>query len=164
MKDSTQLRPACNADSPQIQALIARCFAEYGEQVCLEGADKDLLDLHGNYDQCNGAFVVLEIDAQIRGTHAVLPMEERPEVCYLRRLYLDSDLRGSGWGDRLMVWAVEWAQEHQMKRVEFWSDIRFKRAHRFFGRYGFETDGRVRQMNDNVEPYKEIFFFLDLES
>jgi len=117
MDDLMQIRPASNEDSQQIQALIARCFAEYDEQVCLEGAEQDLLDLRAHYDQCQGAFVVLENDGDIKGTHAVLPMDDRPDVCYFRRLYLDTELRGSGWGDRLMVWAIDWAREHQMQRV-----------------------------------------------
>ena len=72
------------------------------------------------------------------------------------------ELRGSGWGGRLMEWAFDWARKHGQSRVEFWSDVRFTRAHRFFRRLGFEHDGRTREMHDGAMPYSEFFFFRDL--
>jgi putative acetyltransferase len=85
-------------------------------------------------------------------------------VCTFRRLYLDRSLRGAGTGTLLMRWAVEWALAHELTRVEFWSDSRFARAHRFFEKCGFIRTGEVRQMNDGAEPYAEYFFHGDLRN
>ena len=57
---------------------------------------------------------------------------------------------------------INWAIEKGFRRVEFWSDTRFERAHQFFARFGFQRDGRQRTMHDGHTPYKEYFFFLDL--
>ena len=51
-----EIRPAVNDDQLQIQELITLCFAEYGEQLCLDDSDRDLLDLSGHYVEKGGAF------------------------------------------------------------------------------------------------------------
>ena len=61
-----------------------------------------------------------------------------------------------------MQWAFDWASSHAQTRVEFWSDTRFTRAHKFFRRLGFEHDGRVREMHDGLMPYSELFFSREL--
>jgi putative acetyltransferase len=143
-------------------ALIDAVYREYGDRLCLENADRDLLDIDGHYLKIGGAFIVLDEAGQVRGTHAVLPEATRPGVCYFRRLYLEAALRGSPWGTRLMQWAIDWARDHGMRRIEFWSDTRFTRAHAFFTRLGFQRDGRLRTMDDGWLPYQEYFFFRDL--
>jgi len=61
-----------------------------------------------------------------------------------------------------MQWAVDWAKSADFDRVEFWSDTRFSRAHRFFEKFGFETDGTTRDMDDGFEPYSEYFYWMNL--
>lgn len=157
-----RLRAATNADSEPLQALISEVYAEYGERMNLDGADKDLLDLEGEYTAKGGAFVVLDDEGRIRGSHATLPDPERAGVCGFRRLYLDPALRGESWGPDIMQWAIDWATDHGQHRVEFWSDVRFERAHRFFARFGFVKSGEVRTMTDAFDPYHEYFFYLEL--
>ena len=156
------LRPVRPADQDAIMALIDGVYREYGDRLCLENADRDLLDIDGHYLQTGGAFIVLDEAGQVRGTHAVLPEATRPGVCYFRRLYLEAALRGGPWGTRLMQWAIDWARDHGIRRIEFWSDTRFTRAHAFFARLGFQRDGRLRTMEDGWLPYQEYFFFRDL--
>ena len=155
------LRSVRSSDSPAVIALIDGVYREYGDQLCLDNADSDLLELPDRYTEAGGEFVVLEQDGVVRGTHAALPLRE-PAVCTFRRLYLGPELRGSGWGERLMDWAVQWARHRQFHRIEFWSDTRFQRAHVFFARQGFQRDGRTRQMHDGLTPYQEHFFYRDL--
>ena len=156
------LRLADSQDRQSVIRLIDGVLREYGDEICLTGSDHDLMDLTGHYDRLGGAFVVLEDEGTIRGTHAVIPDDTREDVCLLRRLYLEQALRGGEWGIRLMDWTLEWAAAHGACRVELWSDTRFERAHAFFRRYGFCQDGRTREMHDGVEPYKERFFSKDL--
>jgi putative acetyltransferase len=120
------------------------------------------LDIDGRYLAAGGAFVILDDGGTICGSHAVLPYADRPGVCTFRRLYLAPTLRGTGWGERLMQWAFDWARTAGLSRVEFWSDVRFVRAHRFFRRLGFVQSGEVREMHDGAMPYREFFFFRDL--
>jgi putative acetyltransferase len=155
------LRPAQPQDCDAIIALIDDVLSEYGDRLSLDVADRDLLDIDGYYIAAGGVFVVLEDMGRIRGTHAAIPVPQQPGVCIFRRLYLETGLRGGPWGSRLMQWALDWAREHGMRRIEFWSDTRFERAHRFFARFGFQRDGRIRTVEDGWLPYQEYFYFLD---
>jgi putative acetyltransferase len=155
------LRPAQPLDRDAIIALIDDVLSEYGDRLSLDVADRDLLDLDGYYVAAGGMFIVLEDMGRIRGTHAAIPVPQQSGVCVFRRLYLETGLWGGPWGSRLMQWALDWAREHGMHRIEFWSDTRFERAHRFFARFGFQRDGRIRTVEDGWLPYQEHFYFLD---
>jgi hypothetical protein len=41
-------------------ALIDAVYHEYGDRLCLENADRDLLDIDAHYIKAGGAFVVLD--------------------------------------------------------------------------------------------------------
>lgn len=159
------IQPAFNADQEQIVRLIDDCYQEYGDRVILAGDDRDLLDIEGNYRGRQGEFIVVrDSNDQVVGTHAVVPIGHSSELCTFRRLYLDSQLRGTGIGRELMIWAIDWARNKGFRRVEFWSDTRFTRAHAFFQKLGFQTQGETRDMDDGFQPYSEYFFWLDIQS
>jgi len=157
------IRRATNNDSNEIISLITSIYNEYGEIMYTEGADRDLLDIRGNYHAKGGDFIVMvnEVD-EIIGSHATLPINTKDGVLTFRRLYLKKNYRGEGAGKKLMDWAVKWSIENQFNRVEFWSDVRFKRAHDFFEKYGFLKSGEIREMNDGALPYSEFFFYMML--
>ena len=156
-----ELRTATSDDQPGIIALIDAVFREYDDQIWLEGCDADLADLDGNYFRPGGHFWVLDDAGRIVGSHAALPTET-PGVCTFRRLYLAAALRGAGWGDRLMQHNLDWARQQGFRRVEFWSDTRFARAHEFFQRLGFQRGAAIRDVHDGWQPFQEYFFWLDL--
>jgi len=157
-----KIRPVERSDTEGIIALIAAAYREHGDRLCLEGADADLANVAGHYSSGDSAFVVLDDNGTVAGTHALVPVDVSLGLCTFRRLYLRSDLRGTGWGDKLMRWAIDTARQFGFRRVEFWSDTRFTRAHQFFRRLGFQDDGRVREMNDAWKPYSEFFFWKEL--
>ena len=128
----------------------------------LENADADLPVADSHFARLGGAFVVLEHGANIVGCHAVKPLNVADKVLTFRRLYLSQECRGTGQGTALMEWAITWATTAGWRRIEFWSDTRFTRAHRFFEKFGFQRDGRIRKMHDSFEPYQEHGYFLDL--
>lgn len=162
MNTPLKLRAATAADQPGIIDLVNRIYGEYGDRICLERADGDLSDIELNYYGQNGEFVVLERAGEILGTHALLPLLERPACCTFRRLYLDASLRGQQWGTYLMQWALDRARTRGFQRIEFWSDTRFSAGHQFFRKLGFQTDGQKRKMTDGWEDYQEYFFFREL--
>ena len=156
---------ATNANQSQIVALIDTCYQEYGDTIVLEGDDSDLLDIERNYRGKLGEFIAIQDeDGSVIGTHAVVPLDLQSGLCTFRRLYLQNDLRGTGLGTALMLWAIHWARDAGFKRVEFWSDTRFERAHRFFEKLGFQTEFETRDMDDGIQPYSEFFFWLDISS
>ena len=157
-----RLRPVTNDDADLVIQLIDNVYREYGETMHLEQADRDLQNLQGAYMERGGSFVVLEQDHEIVGCHATLPVDPAAKLGTLRRLYLAPKLRGQGWGDVLMNWALDWALQAGWDRIEFWSDTRFTRAHQFFRRFQFVKTGVIREMQDSYEPYSEYQYVWSL--
>jgi putative acetyltransferase len=156
-----KLRNATSSDSDAIVSLIAAVYEEYGERMCLDGADSDLVAIDNHYAE--GAFMVCEApNGGVAGTVALIADRARPSVCWLKRFYLDAQFRGLGPADAMLRWALERAGALKMDRMEFWSDTRFERAQRFYEKNGFIRSGTVRTMYDAHEPYDEFFFYRDL--
>ena len=88
------IRRATNNDSNEIISLITSIYNEYGEIMYTEGADRDLLDIRGNYHAKGGDFIVMvnEVD-EIIGSHATLPINTKDGVLTFRRLYLKKKLQ-----------------------------------------------------------------------
>ncbi len=150
------LRPYRVDDRDAVIALIDGIYREYADRVHLQKSEVDLTDIPANF--APGHFMVLEDAGPIRATVAISPDPERPGVCFLKRLYLDPRLRGTGTGTQLLDWFLETARGLGMKRAELWSDVRFERAHAFYRKHGFQNNGEVREMDDSWQPYREYFF------
>lgn len=150
------IRAATNADAESVIALIDRVYREYGDRVHLEKVDRDLVDLENAY--ARGGFWLLDDGETVRGTVAITPCNDAPDTCYLKRLYLDPALRGTGWGACLLEHAIGRAQQRGLRRMNFWTDVRFTRAHAFYEKHGFVADGRTRTLDDAWEPYTEFFY------
>jgi len=155
------LRPGLREDGPGLVRLIDDVYREYGDEADVEGYDRDLLDVEAAYRDKGGEFVVLEEDGEIVGAHATQPVDPEQGLLTFRRLYLPARVRGRGAGKFLMDWAVRWSRDNGYRRVEFWSDTRFFRAHQFFERYGFERGG-VRHVEEGKLKFSEYFFALSL--
>ncbi len=160
MQEDRTLRPATREDGPELVRLINEVYREYGDEVDLEGYDRDLLDVEEAYRKTGGEFVVLEEDGRIIGAHATQPVDQDQGLVTFRRLYLPARVRGSGAGKFLMDWAVQWSRDNGYRRVEFWSDTRFARAHRFFERYGFVRAG-IRDVEEGKLSFSEYHFSMD---
>lgn len=171
MLEPVTTRFATEQDQAAIIELIDSVYREYGDQVCLTGADQDLLDIKTAYFDQGGAFWVMEdADRQIVGTHAAKPLTETDrkaslgqQVCTFRRLYLRPRLRGTQRGADLMELTFAWARQNHFQQVQFWSDSRFTRAHQFFSKLGFQQSDQIRQMDDGLTPYQEYFFSIELK-
>lgn len=162
LAERMSLRLATDEDSEHVIKLIDAILMEHNDRACLTGSESDLTTIESSYQGRGGAIVVLLDGDKIIGTHAVMPIEKTPAVCTFRRLYLDQDYRGTIASTRLMQWAIDYAKEAGFKRVEFWSDTRFERAHKFFEKFAFEKTGLEREMTDSFEPYSEFQFAREL--
>lgn len=164
LPDGVRLRLATNDDCRGIIELVDGILIEYGDRICLEpgGSEADLQDIESGYRDFEGEFWVLDYQERIIGCHATRPDKEDSGVCTFKRLYLDPNFRGTTCGHVLMDATIDWAKKSEYRRIEFWSDTRFERAHRFFEKFGFQKTGESRNMTDSAVPYSEFFFSLDL--
>lgn len=148
-------------DYQNIVKLIDTVYREYGDSVCLERADSDLLAIEKNYKNKGGCFWVWKEKGEITATVAVVPADEKDTVM-LKRLYLKKNYRGSGKANLLLNFVIEWAKERSYKKMILWSDTRFLRGHKFYKKHEFIRGDIVRTMNDGNIPYKEYFFYKEI--
>ncbi len=159
--ESFQLRPVTPADKDGIITLIDAIFREYGDEIFLDGADSDLLDIAAHYEP--GMFMVYAGDDEVFGTVALQYDKDDASVVLLRRMYLNATLRGTGAGQQLINWALSKSVELGARRMELWTDTRFERAHFFYEKMGFTDSGEVRSMDDGAMPYEEFMYFKDFQ-
>ena len=133
-----KLRPATNADREAIEALIFGILRDYGLEPSPETTDADLADIASHYSENRGSFDVMENDdGRILGTVAVHRTDD--DLCELRKMYLAEELRGQGWGKRLLDLAIESGRKLGYQTMWLETADSLKESHRLYERYGFQS-------------------------
>lgn len=136
-----RIRPASDADSAGVIAVIARAYAEYpGCVLDVEREEPALKTPASSFDR----FWVVEEGGRVGGCVGV----SLGETAELKKLYLDAALRGRGLGRELIALVEETARASGAVRIELWSDTRFVTAHAVYERCGYRRTGRTRDLND----------------
>jgi putative acetyltransferase len=126
--------------------MIGEILAAYGLALDPESTDADLEDVESFYGAGGGCFEVL-VDSEDRvvgsyGMHvqarsgggAILTIE-------LRKMYLREELRGLGWGRRMLDRALRFAREVGAERVVLETATRLDAALGLYRAYGFAETG-----------------------
>lgn len=133
---NARIRPATNADSAAVKALIFGVLVEHGLKPDPAGTDADLDDLEGNYAARGGSFSVLATkDGGIVGSVGIYAVNS--EVCELRKMYLSRAYRGKGLGKALLDHGLSEARRLGFRRVVLETASVLKDAIRLYERYGF---------------------------
>jgi len=146
-----RIRPATDADSAGVIALIARVFSEF--EGCVLDVDREEPGLRApasTYDR----FWVVEEDGAVVGCCAC---SLRPGVVELKKMYLDRAVRGHGLGRRLIELVEAVARGTDAACVELWSDTRFTVAHAVYERLGYVRGPRTRDLHD-LSHTQEYYF------
>lgn len=101
----------------------------------------DLEDPVQYYGGDNDIFLVAEKDGQIIGTVAV--KEDAPGTALLRRMFVRKNLRGKGYGDKLMSKAMAFCFARGYQAVIFRGTDRMRQALRLCLKQGFEENDVV---------------------
>jgi GNAT superfamily N-acetyltransferase len=141
------IRPGRDSDADGIIALIGACWAEYpGVVMDVDGEMPELRALATYYRGKGGALWVAEAAGRVVGMIAARPHGDGVwEIC---RVYVLPDLHGGGLGHGLLDTAEAHACSAGAARLELWSDTRFRRAHRFYEKRGYQQSGPMRALND----------------
>ena len=119
------LRPAIDADSAGIIAVIERAYQDYpGCDLHVDLEEPGLRSPARAFD----AFWVLVENGRVVGTSAAGLASEHLEI---KKVYLDQEFRSRG-----------------LERLELWSDSRFELGHRVYESLGFVRTGRERRLDD----------------
>ncbi len=132
------IRPATNADSAKVRALIFSVLDEYELEPAPKTTDRDLDDIESFY--AGGAFDVLETaDGDIIGTVGLWPMDGdgHAGVVELRKMYHKPSARGRGHGKRLLTHAIERARALGFTRIELQTARVLEEALGLYAKFGF---------------------------
>lgn len=146
----TSLRKATRDDGPAVLEMISEVLASYDLAVDPEGTDADLRDIAASYLREGGRFEVIEDGAgRVLGSWG-LCVHERDEAggvssFELRKMYLRPELRGQGWGRRMLERAIDFARQAGARSIVLETATRLESARRLYEAYGFVT-------NDEAPP------------
>ena len=99
------LRPATNDDRAAIERLVFTVLAEHGLKPNPSGTSADLHDIQASYFAGGGAFDLL-VDGSGQVIRSVGLCRVSDSTCELRKMYLAPEVRGCGWGRRLLEHAL----------------------------------------------------------
>lgn len=131
------IRPAANADIAQVQALVFSVMREFGLEPAPGSLDADLSDLEQYYVRPGGVFVVVadQCNHRIVGSAGLMPKSDR--CAELRKMYLAPEIRGQGWGRKLLGMMIEEARRRGFMQIGLETNSAFKDAIRLYTRNGF---------------------------
>lgn len=96
-----RIRAAGPGDLDAVRRLFRAYEAELGVDLCFQGFAAELAGLPGAYAPPRGALLVAEAaDGAVVGVVALRP-QDAPDLCEMKRLYLDPAHRAGGAGRRL---------------------------------------------------------------
>ncbi len=131
------LRPATPQDEPSVRVLVQSVLDEYGLGFDPTEIDADLEDLEAHYRKRGGRFdVLVNADAKIVGCVGLFPLVQG--VCELRKMYLLPEVRGLGWGKKMLEFSLQQARLLGFQRLTLETDSVLKEATQLYTRYGFQ--------------------------
>jgi len=155
----TQPIAATRADVPDVIALLARIWEEYGFIWEPETEFPDLFRFDEHYAPPHGAFWVVRDAGQLVGSIGVERVDAT--TAEIHRLYLDAHLRGRGLGRALVEEVLVWCRANAFTRLVLWSDTRFEHSHRLYDRMGFRRHGE-RTVPGDINASREYRFERDV--
>lgn len=132
------IRPFRDEDAGAVRSIVERVLAEFDLALDREGVDADLEDVESAYRLRGGEFWVIEDGrGRVVGTCGLWIHPDDPGRCELRKMYLESSLRGLGMGRRLLAGAIDHARRAGCRIVELETNRSMKAAIALYERHGF---------------------------
>ncbi|MBO4494569.1 MAG: GNAT family N-acetyltransferase [Clostridiales bacterium] len=116
------------------------CFRSVGKEFEPDGRHAFYNDIEKYFDR----FWCLLSEGRVLGTVAVKRLDETTSE--LKALYLSPELRGKGYGYKLLDLAVLYAREKGYKRIVLDSMSHYTAALNLYEKYGFTC---IKRYNDN---------------
>jgi putative acetyltransferase len=127
-------------DNSQLEALIKTTFLEL--ELPLTGTvyeDVETTQMFESYQDDAAIYVVVEDHGLVKGGAGIKALAgEETAVCELQKMYLAPDMRGKGYGKKLMKVCLEAAKSMGYKQCYLETLSELKAAQELYKRYGFE--------------------------
>ncbi len=131
-----QVRAFKEDDSSAVKELILSILTQEYPFDKSAYSDSDLYNIGQAYNGKRDNFFVLEDSGKIIGTVGV--KEDSEEVALLRRLFVESECRGKGYGKLLMAEATKFCKGKGYKSLVFRTTNRMKQAITLCEKKGFK--------------------------
>jgi putative acetyltransferase len=149
-------RSATNADCERVQDLVFGVLREYGLAPDPDGTDKDITDIETHFLNRGGAFELLEdAEGNLLGTCGLYPLDA--ETIELRKMYFAKELRGKGFGKKLLERMIEKSRELGFRQIHLETHSALKEAIALYKKYGFEPT-----REEKLTPRCDQTYFLKL--
>lgn len=125
-------------DNTSIEQIIRECLIEFGgDREGLAWADESMHDLYHYYNnESDRAYWIVEKDGEVLGGCGIASFDGAGQVCELQKMYLSSNIRGSGIAPALLRTALDFASLHY-KECYLETLQSMQAANRFYIKQGF---------------------------
>ena len=121
----------------------------------LEAADREVLnDPHGHILNDGGEICIAEIDGNVVGCCALIPIE--PEVYEVAKMAVAEEWQGRGIGRRVLAYTIEQARLMGAKKLYLETNSRLANAIHLYEALGF------RRLSPRPSPYARANVFMEL--
>jgi len=133
-----QIIPFTAQHVKEVGALIVGIQRDEFEIAITLEDQPDLEDIPGFYQQGEGNFWVALAEGKVVGTVALLDLGNHQGA--LRKMFVHAGYRGPGHGvsARLLETLLDWSRVRGVKEVYLGTTEKFRAAHRFYERNGFQ--------------------------
>ena len=158
-----ELRPIQVADNPGAAAVVRQVMTEFGAVgagYSIEDPEVDYFYEH--YAQPGHAFFVIEDAGRIVGCGGIAPLKgaNDTKLCELQKMYFYPELRGQGWGRRLLEECLEAARSMGYRTMYLETLRSMDRAQALYQKYGFKA--LTGPMGDTGHCGCDAFYALEL--
>ena len=146
------IREVQQKDNESIAKVIRDIFHELdAPKVGTAYADPILDTLYKVYQQSRSIYYVVEKDGKVVGGCGVAPLENGDtSVCELQKMYFASEIRGTGYAEKIIEKCLEFAKKQDFKICYLETLSFMKTAQKLYKRIGFENiDGPMGNTGHN---------------
>jgi putative acetyltransferase len=127
-------------DNPQVAGIIRKVMTEFGavgEGYSIQDPEVD--QMYETYNQPGAAFFVVEKNGKIYGCGGIGPLVGgQADTCELKKMYFLPELRGMGWGKRMIHEALSAARSLGYQRCYLETVERMWQANALYQKMGFK--------------------------
>jgi len=135
-----ELRKICADDDAKVAELIQTVMPEFGASG--EGfaiKDAEVTSMSEAYDNPHSAYFVITDGKKIYGGGGIAPLAGAgAAVCELRKMYFLAELRGQGWGRKLMQTCLEAAKVRGFETCYLETMTNMTQAQELYQKFGFK--------------------------
>ena len=132
-----EIKPQDNFQVQQVVSEVMTSFDCVGEGYSI--SDPELEDMYTAYNNDRSVFYVICEDDKILGCGGIGPLVGGdPRVCELKKMYFYPELRGKGYGRKLMELCLAKAKAMGYSKCYLETVERMTRANNLYSKFGFE--------------------------